>query len=505
MQETFARLDPAVAAAAADALARAGRVAVIAGDAARGVALDFTIQLGMVRGGVEVADVGSIALSRSLAWLGRDDVLVAIDTARYERSVATAVERAAADGARVLAVSDSHVSPIARVATWSFQVVDTGAGPFDSFVAALALTNLLVSLTARRLGRKAVRHIDRLDADWDATGVAPPRLTPATDTEFARSTARKRRSARRFGLRNVRTGLPYDWYNRAVHDPTRHPPVPTLPDVERAATTLAAGVPSGAVLVRGLDVGRSRARRRRRCDPADAGTRVGDVAARAPPPGSATRSGTCRSTAAQVVQNIYPLAESVGQQISTSSDVSLAFHTETAFHPHKSHYLLLLCLRGDPGAAHHAVQRRRARPAARRRRRARPCGEPRFRTGVDLSFGRGDGWMTAPGPGARPRATTARGPSPTTASSPSASTHGARDALARARRRDRVARYTSVVLDAGDLLVVDNRRAVHGRSEFRARFDGTDRWLQRTFVVDDLASIADRRGSVITTQFSAAA
>ena len=61
------------------------------------------------------------------------------------------------------------------------------------------------------------------------------------------------------------------------------------------------------------------------------------------------------------------------------------------------------------------------------------------------------------------------------------------------------------MLDAGDLLVIDNRRAVHGRSKFRARFDGTDRWLQRTFVVDELATIADRRGSVITTQFPAAA
>src|SRR6478609_390374 len=174
VQETFAQLDATVTAAAADALARAAHVTVIAGDAARGVALDLSIQLGMLRGDVDLADVGSIALSRSLAWLGRDDVLVAIDTARYERSVATAVERAAADGARVLAVSDSHVSPIARVATWSFPVVDTGAGPFDSFVAALALTNLLVTLTARRLGRKAVRHIDRLDADWDATGALRP-------------------------------------------------------------------------------------------------------------------------------------------------------------------------------------------------------------------------------------------------------------------------------------------------------------------------------------------
>jgi hypothetical protein len=63
-------------------------------------------------------------------------------------------------------------------------------------------------------------------------------------------------------------------------------------------------------------------------------------------------------------------------------------------------------------------------------------------------------------------------------------------------------RHTGVVLSAGDLLVVDNHVAVHGRSPFRARFDGTDRWLQRAFVVTDLApSVADRTGRVITTRF----
>ena len=62
--------------------------------------------------------------------------------------------------------------------------------------------------------------------------------------------------------------------------------------------------------------------------------------------------------------------------------------------------------------------------------------------------------------------------------------------------------HTGVVLEAGDLLVVDNAVAVHGRSPFTARFDGTDRWLQRTFVVSDLApSAADRVGRVITTRF----
>ena len=51
------------------------------------------------------------------------------------------------------------------------------------------------------------------------------------------------------------------------------------------------------------------------------------------------------------------------------------------------------------------------------------------------------------------------------------------------------------MLEPGDLLVIDNNVAVHGRTPFVARFDGTDRWLQRTFVVADLApSAADRDG-----------
>jgi L-asparagine oxygenase len=285
-----------------------------------------------------------------------------------------------------------------------------------------------------------------------------------------------------------------------VHDTLRHPPVPHLPDVQRAATALADGVPSGAVLVHGLDIGDpgptpaemhpANAWARSATSLLDAATRLGD------PVGYAQEHG------GQVVQNIYPLAESVGQQISTSSDVSLAFHTETAFHPHKSHFLLLLCLRADPGAATtlcsvDAVVPQLANDVV------STLGEARFRTGVDLSFGRGDGWMTAPAPvlgigddGAR------------TLTYDGELTVGtdddARDALAAVA--DAIASTsTSVVLDAGDLLVIDNRRAVHGRSTFRARFDGTDRWLQRTFVVDDLATIADRRGSVITTRFSAAA
>lgn len=55
------------------------------------------------------------------------------------------------------------------------------------------------------------------------------------------------------------------------------------------------------------------------------------------------------------------------------------------------------------------------------------------------------------------------------------------------------AKLRDVVLAPGELLIVDNKRAVHGRRPFTARYDGTDRWLRRINVVADLRRAAGRR------------
>jgi hypothetical protein len=58
------------------------------------------------------------------------------------------------------------------------------------------------------------------------------------------------------------------------------------------------------------------------------------------------------------------------------------------------------------------------------------------------------------------------------------------------------ANLTDVVLRPGDVLVVDNLRAVHGRRSFQARFDGNDRWLRRVSAVRDLRSFRLEHGAV---------
>jgi L-asparagine oxygenase len=44
-------------------------------------------------------------------------------------------------------------------------------------------------------------------------------------------------------------------------------------------------------------------------------------------------------------------------------------------------------------------------------------------------------------------------------------------------------RALGVTLRRGDLLIIDNRRAVHARRAFSPRYEGADRWIQRTVVL----------------------
>jgi Fe(II)/alpha-ketoglutarate-dependent arginine beta-hydroxylase len=48
------------------------------------------------------------------------------------------------------------------------------------------------------------------------------------------------------------------------------------------------------------------------------------------------------------------------------------------------------------------------------------------------------------------------------------------------------ARMTGVGLRPGDCVFIDNFRAVHGRRSFRARYDGSDRWLKRLNITRNL-------------------
>jgi Fe(II)/alpha-ketoglutarate-dependent arginine beta-hydroxylase len=199
----------------------------------------------------------------------------------------------------------------------------------------------------------------------------------------------------------------------------------------------------------------------------------------------------------RLVHDIVPIPGHEHEPISSGSEAPLTWHTEDAFHPFRGDYLLLAALR-NPDRVPTLVGEldpSRLDPAA-----IDVLFEPRFLLWPDESH--------------LPRNNSAAGEasfdpihrliddpqpvavlfgdrrSPYLRLDPSYMALPEGDEVARAAFDALVAALDvsmrPVTLDAGDVLALDNYRAVHGRPGFSARRDGRDRWLKRANVTRDL-------------------
>lgn len=203
-------------------------------------------------------------------------------------------------------------------------------------------------------------------------------------------------------------------------------------------------------------------------------------------------------------QNIVPTRFNSLKLSSESSSRALNLHTEIAFHPYLPDYLLLYCIRSDPGkqATTEITSMRSVFNRIPGNDIEMLFGEY-FRTSVDLSFGNameicGSGPLLSVLYGNRWDPFIRYDSEYMMSENDSASVSLAvlTDLLVREKQ--------SVALDAGDLMIIDNRRVVHGRTPYVANYDGRDRWVQRAAVVKDLSPSAAHRelgGRVIRTEF----
>jgi L-asparagine oxygenase len=198
----------------------------------------------------------------------------------------------------------------------------------------------------------------------------------------------------------------------------------------------------------------------------------------------------------RLYNDIHPIKGSEDEQTGHGSTSLLDFHTEDAFHEFRCDYILLLALRNhDRVATTVGASRAPAlsdedrdvlfeprfviRPDTEHRRHMTAAEIASYERPVPVLFGdRAD-------PGVRidpPYMEALPGDRP------------ARAALERLCEQLESC-LVDVVLEPGDVLVIDNQRCVHGRRPFRARLDGTDRWLRKVTVTRDLRKSAGRRES----------
>ncbi|HTU78805.1 MAG TPA: guanitoxin biosynthesis L-enduracididine beta-hydroxylase GntD [Solirubrobacteraceae bacterium] len=218
------------------------------------------------------------------------------------------------------------------------------------------------------------------------------------------------------------------------------------------------------------------------------------------PVGWATQQG------GYVMHELAPTRAHETEQLGSGSATVLTWHTEEAFHPLRADYIMLMCLRNPdevettfasiedlkfdettrqtlsrplfqilPDNSHRRAYQARLRAGLvapetlinrSHEKIVRMCDDPDL---VPVLFGDPDSpylrvdpyFMQVP-----------------------AESEG-RDALGHLIEQiDKAIR--GVALRPGDIIMLDNYRVVHGRRAFKARYDGSDRWLKRLNVVRDL-------------------
>jgi Fe(II)/alpha-ketoglutarate-dependent arginine beta-hydroxylase len=206
-----------------------------------------------------------------------------------------------------------------------------------------------------------------------------------------------------------------------------------------------------------------------------------------------------------LMHNIVPIKGHEQEQIASGSEQPLAWHTEEAFHPCRADYTALMCLRNpyeapttyadvadfDIDGADQVILRQslfRTKPSGSHSARRNPytdCLPPDQQVLSLGSFQRTEELSTDPplrsvlfGHQARPYLCV--DPDCMTPVIPAAA--GALQRLCEEINR----KLQDVALAPGDILFIDNYRAIHGRRPFKARFDGTDRWLKRMNITRDL-------------------
>ena len=106
--------------------------------------------------------------------IGPGDVLIGLSFPRYSKRTVQAMQYAKSQGAYVIAITDSAVSPLANIADISLLAKSDMASFVDSLVAPLSLVNALIVAVSRKKSDQLESTFGKLEQIWSEYEVYEP-------------------------------------------------------------------------------------------------------------------------------------------------------------------------------------------------------------------------------------------------------------------------------------------------------------------------------------------
>ncbi len=157
---------------AVDAIVDAQKVYILGARASHALATFMSYYFNLIFDNVQLVNSASEAeIFEQMVNVGENDAVIGISFPRYSRKVVKALHFASDRKARVIAITDSPLSPLAETAQYVLRARSDMASFVDSLVAPLSLINAFIVTIAIKKKETVGENLRRLEEIWDQYSV----------------------------------------------------------------------------------------------------------------------------------------------------------------------------------------------------------------------------------------------------------------------------------------------------------------------------------------------
>ncbi|NLC52053.1 MAG: MurR/RpiR family transcriptional regulator [Firmicutes bacterium] len=167
LSKTLAEISPDVFEKAVEEIISAPFIYILGLRSAHCLALFLGFYLEMIGKHVKVIPQGTNSIFEQFTGAGAGDLAIGISFPCYTRQTIEGVAYAQKKGCRILALTDTVLSPLAQIADITL-TAETNTGSFvESFVAPLSVINALIIAVGRKEGKQVTERLEQLEEIWE--------------------------------------------------------------------------------------------------------------------------------------------------------------------------------------------------------------------------------------------------------------------------------------------------------------------------------------------------
>ncbi|MCI8537910.1 MAG: MurR/RpiR family transcriptional regulator [Oscillospiraceae bacterium] len=168
LRMTLEELDRESFEAAVDSIVKARRIYILGVRSAAAISDFLSFYFNMIFDNVfTVRTTSTSEVFEQILHIGPEDVFIGASFPRYSRRTVKAMQYASAQGARVVAITDSEASPLSAIADHTLLAKSDMASFVDSLVAPLSLVNALIVAVGRKMDQELSATFERLEGIWE--------------------------------------------------------------------------------------------------------------------------------------------------------------------------------------------------------------------------------------------------------------------------------------------------------------------------------------------------